>query len=185
MMDWFSRIARARNLIFDSGRTWADILEENDSPAAVLMEYILPMAAVPAAAHLLGFWYLGFFNTMLRAVLWLILSVSGVWLTGKIIYYSASRFNSTPNETRSFQLAAYSYTPFFAAGAAYVLPFLSIFVFMGGLFGIRLLSRGLPLFMETPAEKNSGFTMAAGAAMVIVMLLVGQLTGGIFWPPKP
>jgi hypothetical protein len=185
MMNWFSRVDRAKNLIFDSERTWGVIFDENAPPAGVFMEYVLPMAAVPSIAHLLGFWYYGLFSTIFRAVLWFLLAVSGVWLTGKMIYYSATHFNSVPNEARSFQLAAYSFTPFFMAGAVYILPFLSAFVFLGGLYGIRLLHRGLPRLMETSAEKNSAFTLAAGAAMILVMWIVGQWTGGIFWPSKP
>ncbi len=185
MKDWSSRIARARNLVFASDRAWADILEEKEPPAGIFLEYVLPMAAVPAAAHLLGFWYYGFFSTIFRAFLWLGLAVSGVWLTAKVIYYSSPHFNSITDEIRSYQLAAYSYTPFFAAGVAYIFPFLSLFVFLGGLYGVRLLSKGLPLLMETPADRQSGFVLAAGASMVAVMLLVAHLTGGIFWPSKP
>jgi uncharacterized membrane protein len=111
--------------------------------------------------------------------------VGGVWIIGRIIFFLAANFDSVPNEIRSFQLAAYSFTPFFLGGVCYILPFLSIFVFFAGFYGMYLLSLGLPVLMETPEEKTVFYIVTVGAVMLFIILIIGHLTGGVLWPSKP
>jgi len=178
-------IERAKGMVLNPHRTWEDILEEDDSIGNFFVETILPMAALPAAAHLLGFWYHGFFDTVFKALLWFILAVAGVWLVGKTVHALALYFNSSPNEIRAFQLAAYSFLPFFLSGVCYILPFLSFIVFLSGLYGIYLLFVGLPVLLNMSGEKSTVLGLIAGAAMLAVIVLVGELTGGVLWPSKP
>jgi len=166
-------------------QTWEEIRDDEAATTEVFIEYVLPMAAIPALAHLLGFWYHGFFDTVFKAILWYALAVTGVWFLGKAIYYLASNFDAVPSETRSFQLAAYSFTPFFLAGSFYILPFLSIFVFFSGMYGVYILSLGLPVLMEAPDEKSTSYSLVAGAAMLVIVVAIGHLTGGVFWPSRP
>lgn len=185
-MDWISIIERAKGMAIQPRETWGKIRQEETTSIELIMHTIAPMAAVPAAAHLLGFWIiLGFFKTIFTAILWYVLTVAGVWLLGKIIYYLSAQFGVEPDEARSFQLSATSFTPFILAGIFYIVPNFTFIVFLSGLYGIYALSLGLPILLDIPEEKTASFQITAGGVLFLLIILIGRLTGGVLAPHKP
>ena len=184
-MGWASLAGMARAFLIRPREAWEEVRNQDAGPADLFTDVVLPAAAIPAVAHLLGFWYHGFFATVFKAVLWYALAVSAVWAMGKTLVFLAPSFGAAPDETKAFRLAAYSFLPYFSAGVFYLLPFLSFVVFIGGLYGILVLYHGIPVLMEIPDEKSVSYALAAGFVMLVAVVFIGSITGGLIWPGKP
>jgi len=185
-MEFRTLIERVGHILLQPDDTWETIRLEQISISEILKEYVLKLAAVPAAAHFLGWWVLvGFWSSLTRALLWYFLSVAGVWIISKVIGLLAAQFGAEENETSTFKLAAFSFTPYFLAGICYIVPPMMIFVVVGGIYGFYLLYRGIPIVLEIPKEKAAPYAGMISIAMFLVFCIIGRLTGGVLWPSKP
>jgi hypothetical protein len=184
-MDKKTLIDRIRSLLLDPDTTWQAVKLEPSSAADLLREYVFKLAAVPAVAHFLGWWVIvGFWNSFTRSVLLYALSIFLVWGVSRIIGLLAAQFGAEENETGCFKLAAFSLTPYFIAGALYLIPPLMILVPIGGLYGCFLLMRGLPAVLDVPAERSVSIAILVSIAMFLLFILIGRLTGGVVWPHR-
>jgi len=184
-MGWASLAGTAKAFWVRPREAWEEIRDQETDAAELFTGVVFPAAAVPAIAHLLGFWYHGFFSTIFKAILWYALAVVAVWVVGKTLVLLAPQFDAVPDETKAFRLAAYSFLPYFSAGIFYLLPFLSIVTLFGGLYGMVVLYHGIPVLMNIPDEKSIPYALTGGTVMLIAVVLIGCLTGGLIWPGKP
>jgi hypothetical protein len=173
-------IERVRRLFLEPNETWESIKLEPVTVSDLLREYILKLAAVPAAAHFLGWWAVtGFWTSVTRSLLLYFLAVAAVWSTSKAIFLLAPQFGAEDDELKAFKLATFSLTPYFLSGVFYLIPPLMVFVPLGGMFGVYLLYKGLPVVMEIPTAKAQSYAAMVSIAMFLTFLIIGKLTGGV------
>lgn len=184
-MDDMTLIGRIRGLLLDPETAWQAVKSESDAIPDLLRKVVFKLAAVPAAAHFLGWWVIaGFWGSLARAALFYALSIALVWAVSRIIGLLAAPFGAEEDEPGCFKVAAYSLTPWFLAGALYLVPPLMILVPIAGMAGFFLLTRGLPAVLGVPAERAMSIAILVSIAMFLLFVLIGHLTGGVVWPHR-
>jgi hypothetical protein len=184
-MDNKTLFERIRGLLLDPDTTWQAVRRDPAAVPDLLRETVFKLAAVPAAAHFLGWWVIvGFWNSLTRAVLLYVFGILLVWGVSRIIGLLAAPFGAEENEAGCFKVAAYALAPYFVAGALYLIPPLMILIPIAGLYGGFLLMRGLPAVLDVPGERAVSIAALTSVAMFLLFILIGRLTGGVVWPHR-
>lgn len=180
-------IARVKNILLKPGEEWERIDAEPTTIGDICRRYVLPLAAVPAIAGLIGalaFGYSAFgFSyrpsvgaALTSAIVQYGMALISVFVLMLIIDALAPSFQATPDRTRAFKVAAYSYTASWVAGILGILPALATLGALLGLYSFYLLYRGLPKLMRAPAEKALSYTVVVVIAAIVVALAIGAVT---------
>lgn len=183
-------IDRVKNILLNPKTEWARIATEETGLSALLTGHVLPLAAIGAAASVIGsmlflgmlFGPAGLVPVLIGAAIGLGFTLLGVFLCGLLINALASSFGSTPNQVRANQLAAYSSTAALVGSWGAIIPFLGwLFTLAGGIYSIVLFYMGLTPMMRTPDDKRAIFTIVLALiaivaywviAMIVAMMLV-------------
>ncbi|AKM06802.1 Yip1 family protein [Pelagerythrobacter marensis] len=182
---------RVKNILTKPGAEWARIDAEPEGVAAVFVRYVMPLAAIPAVAAMIGSLLFGisvlgmtyrpgFGAAIGSAVLQYGLTLAGVFIFAWVVNFLAPKFGGTANWGKAFKTVAYSATAAWVVGIFNLIPALA-FVTILGLYSLYLLYSGLPVLMKVPREKALAFTAVLVAAMVAVGLVLGAL-GSIVRP---
>ncbi|MBU0686925.1 MAG: YIP1 family protein [Candidatus Margulisbacteria bacterium] len=187
-------VDRAKEIILKPMATWPIIKNEETSITLLFTNYAAILAAIPSLAMIIGYSIIGMQvpmagtfrmplqDSLLAAVLNYVLSLVGVYIGGYVINYLAPHFESKSNLSNAMKLVVYAATPVWLAGVFSVIPSLSILAIIG-LYGVYLLYIGLPILMETPAEKTLPYIVAAIVVAIIVMVVVNILVGQFIYAP--
>jgi hypothetical protein len=177
---------RVKRLILNTDEAWEAFKLETTTIPDLLGGYVLRLAAIPALAHFLGWWVIvGFWSSLTRAAVLYSLSILAVWATSKIIGLLSGQLGIDEDDSKTFKLAAFGFTPYFIAGACFLVPPFMLLVPVGGMFGFYLLLRGIPIILNVPREKSASTAILVTGAMFMMFLIIGQMTGGVLWPHKP
>jgi hypothetical protein len=188
-------VERAKNIILTPSREWEVIDGEVETIGSIYRQHVLPLAAIPAVAGLIGATLFGYsaFGFSYRpsigaaaatAVFQYGAVLIGVFVLALIIDALAPHFGATPNRTQAFKVAAYSATASWVAGIFNILPALS-FLSILGLYSLYLLYLGLPKLMRAPKDKAMTYTLVVVIAAIAVALVMGAILGpisGLFAP---
>lgn len=173
-------VARARDILIRPQSEWRRIAGED--AGSLIRPYVLPLALLGAlvsfAASVL---YAG--NLTLNAalawravsaLLYVVLAVFGVLLSGWLIGVLAPRFGAEPNGDRARQLAAYSATPVLVSALGAVAPPIAGgLLAVGVIYAFVLLALGMQPLMPLREPENNvprfALTFAALAAALAVL----------------
>ncbi len=177
---------RIKNILATPKTEWPVIEGENKPHMTVAMTWLLVMAAIPAAASLLGYGVFGRFSLVYgicQAVIQYVIMVGGVYLSAFVIDLLSSSFGAQKNFDKAFSLVAYAYTPMFIGGIFYLLPALSWLAGLVGLYAFYLLFVGLKPMMKVADDKQTGYFVVSLLAMIVVsgvlMGVLGTIVAGI------
>lgn len=190
---------RVKNIILTPKTEWPVIDAEPATIGGLYRNYVAILAAIPAVAMAVGMLLFGislFFVTVRpsagyvisNAVLSYILSLVAVFVLALIIEALAPTFGGQKSRIQAFKVAAYSYTPAWAAGILYLLPSLALLVLIASLYSIYLLYLGLPVLMKSARDKTIVYLLAIVAAAIVLGIIVGAITGAVtssFAPVAP
>ena len=62
-----------------------------------------------------------------------------------------------------------------------ILPMLGFIALLAALYGLYLLYLGLPMLMKAPQEKAIGYTAVVVVVAIVVMMVIGAVSG-LFMP---
>ena len=123
-------VTRAKNICVTPNTEWQVRAGESTPPAALITEYVVPLAAIGAVCGLIGGSLIGhtlpFVGGTYRvpimsgiglAVFTLVMAVVGVFVLGLIINALAPTFGGEQSSAQAMKVAVYSYTPAWIAGA--------------------------------------------------------------------
>lgn len=171
-------VDRAKGLILDPKTEWAAIEAEPLDKQAVIIGYVLPLAAIPLVASLIGQVVIGVpgagklpLDLVVGGVIFsFVASVAGVFVFAMILTRLAPMFGAEADFDRAFKVSAYTPTASWLAGIFLILPMLG-FLSLLGLYSLYLLFLGVPKLMKPPAEKATVYTLASlGVAIVLAMV---------------
>ncbi len=182
-----SLVERAKAILLSPQKEWPVIEAESATPASLYTGYIMPLAAIPAVASLIGMSVFGVAllgvafrvpigTGLARALVQYVLTLAGVYIMALIIDALAPTFGGTKSPIQALKLMAYASTASWVAGIFLVIPALSIVALLGGLYSLYLLFVGLPVMMKSPPEKSLGYTVAAILCAIVVTFVVGVVT---------
>ncbi len=176
-------IDRVKAILISPVDTWPIIKSEAKSEKEIYMDYVIYLAAIPVIAQFLGQslfgWGMGFFRGISWMIVYYVLSITGVFVTAKIVDALAPTFEGKQNSLNSLKLVAYSMTAIWVIGMIYLIPDLSWLKILGILYSIYLLYLGLPYLMECPAEKTLVYTVVIFIVALIVNLIIGAIAVAI------
>jgi len=182
-------VARAQNILFKPAEEWVRIDAEPDTIGRIYKGYVLPLAAIPALAGLIGALAFGhsflgvtyrpsLAGTLTGAVVQYGLALAGVYVLALIIDALAPTFQSERNRVQAFKVAAYSATASWLAGVFAILPSLAWLSILG-LYSLYLFRLGLPRLMRTPEAKAWPYIGTVVLAAVVLTMVIGAVTGPI------
>lgn len=173
---------RVKRILVSPQEALVEVKSETMTVADTMKNYVAYVAAIPAAAWLIGL--LGrapFFRAIMYSLLTYAMGLAMVFIFGKVVNALAPHFNSTKNDLNAFKLAMYCYTPGFVAGVFNINPTLSILATLGSLYGIYVFYLGLPVLMETPEDKRIVYTIVTVIVMIIVVVILGSIVTALAW----
>ncbi len=174
-------VDRAKNIILKPKDEWTLIDQEDTSVASLIITYLFPLALIPAIAAFIGYGVIGvaFFGPipswgLKMAIISLVSTVLGVFISGKIIEALAPNFGSVKDFRKTMQLVVYAYTPVMLAGAFQAIPVLSILGILG-LYGLYLLYIGLKPMLKTPDDKVTMYFVVSLLVIIAVYFIIGAI----------
>lgn len=185
-----SLVDRVKGILLTPKEEWPKIDAEPATIGRLYTSYVIPVAAIPAVAGLIGALAFGysFFGISYRpsigsalsmAVTQYVLSLVGVFVLSLIIDWLAPTFGGVKNSVSAFKVAAYSYTAAWVAGILAIIPSLMMLGGLLGLYGLYLLYLGLPLLMKAPADKALSYTVVTIIAAIVLWIVIGMLVSPI------
>jgi Yip1 domain len=178
IMDVFNR---AKGIMLAPETEWPEIEKEPGTPAWLFPNYVVYLAAIPPIAGFIGASLIGItvppmgtfrvplFAGMLAAVIAYLLSFVIVYAVAIIVDQLAPRFGAQKDFSNALKVTVYCFTPYWVGGIFQLMAGTRFLAYVIGLFGVYLLSLGLPRLMKSPPDKTAGYVAAvAGCAIVIV-----------------
>ena len=183
----FALIARVKNLLLSPATEWDVIDGEVVEPGRLLARYVIPLAAIPTIAIVIGLSVLGvqiggewhrapLLEVALSAVLFFTLTIIGVFVFAKVIDWMAPAFGAPRSYRQAFKLSAYSITAAMVAGILTIAPALQILALLGATYSLYLLFVGTPKVMHAPGKSAVNYSIMATVAAIVLALLVGLAT---------
>jgi hypothetical protein len=181
--------ARAKAILMTPRQEWVVIDAEPVNVGALLMGYVLPLAAIGPIASFIGFSLFGFgglFRLSIGtgislAITSFIMAIVGVFVLAWIINALAPSFGATQSMSQAIKLAAYSSTAAWVAGIFGLIPPLAIIAALGGLYSLYLCYLGLPVLMKSPADKTMTYFIVIIVAAIIIYFVIRMITSRMMY----
>src|SRR5450631_2211398 len=159
-------IDRVKNILLTPKTEWDVISAETTPQKALILNYVLPLAALAAIMHFISLFLIGtrgmFGGVMRMPMLWaltmaiyhLVMAVVAVFVIGFIIDALAPTFGGQKNMNQAVKVAAYSFTAAWVGSVFGILPYLGwLLAFLMAIYGLYILFLGLPRLMKSPEDK--------------------------------
>ena len=190
-MDFGKIVERIKAILTTPRTEWPIAAAEPASVQGLYTGYIAIVAALPIIAgfikgSLIGTSMFGitvrdsFGGGITRMVLGYVLSLVVVYLVALIINALAPSFGAQKDMTQALKTVAYSWTAYWIAGIAVIVPWLGMLILLaGGIYSIYLLYLGLPHTMKCPPEKAGGYTAVSVIIAIVLSWIVGAIVVGV------
>jgi hypothetical protein len=183
-------VERAKKILFEPKKEWLVIEQENTSIAQLTTSYLIPLALIPAIASFIGYGLIGievpFFGHVgsvswgiRQAIVSLITTIAGAFITAFIIDALAPNFGATKNLNKAFQLVVFAYTPSMVAGIFLIYPALAILTSLAGIYGLYLLYLGIGPMMKPPQDKITTYFVVSLIVTILVFIVLGLILSSL------
>jgi hypothetical protein len=183
-------VDRVKAILVRPSETWDVIEGEPATVGGLYKGYIIPLAAIPAVATLIGSLVFGYglfgvvyrpslIGALVQALVSYGLALAMVYVLALVIDALASSFEGQKNQIQALKVAAYSYTAAWVAGIFGVFPPIALLALLGGLYSLYLLYLGLPKLMKVPAEKALPYTAVTVVVAIVLSMVIGLVAGGL------
>jgi hypothetical protein len=181
-------VSRVKNILTTPQTEWSVIASEPADPPKLFLGYVIFLAAIPAIGFLigwiLGIGFLGFGSIIVRVILLYIVMVIAPGLIAFIVAKLGPQIGTPDDLNSALKLAVYCFTPFWLAGAIWILLFvsyslISLVWLLGAVYGVYLLWVGAPIVMRTASDKTPIFVGAAAVISIVVVWLLWFIVGRI------
>ena len=175
-------IARVQNILLKPQEEWVKIDSEPATIQGLFTGYVLILAAIPAVAQLIsGLLFVHMIPVALvSAVVTYALAVGGTFVFGLIVEALAPTFDAQKDRVQAMKLVVYASTASWVAGILGIIPGINVLgAIIGGVYSLYLLFIGTPILMKSPAEKSTGYTIAAIVCSVVMNLIVGSIAAAV------
>jgi hypothetical protein len=152
---------------------------------SLMINYVAILALIPLVGRLIG--DLVFYSAardvvgyaIAGAIVSYVLDLISVFVIGIVIWKLAPSFKTSTNQAKATMLAAFVYTPVFLIGILNIVPFLGYLAILGLLYGLYILYRGLPILLNTPADKTVVYVVAIFVVSIIILGVISLIIGGL------
>lgn len=189
-IDWKGIFEQSTKVCLRPVSVWTSLSEKESFNRELLLNYLLPIAALGPVANLLkmiffgeaispvGRFYWGLFHGIASTLVIYSLSIISVLIFALSIRLLASQFGGAISLNGGLKLSVYSLTPAFLSGILHLLPGLGSIPPLIGLYGVVLYWNAFPHFTGIQSEKKVPyFILTVGlsfALMFAFTLLLGS-----------
>lgn len=169
-------VGRVQRLLMSPKTEWDAIDVEPVDTQKLITGYVVPLAAIPAVAGVIGFGLFGgrgLIPSLISAIVTFGLQIGWIFVFAYIINALAPTFGAQKNYNQALKVTAYAPTAGWIAGIFNILPVLAVLALIGSLYSLYLLFLGLPKLMKVPADKAVVYTLASIAAAIVASVLIG------------
>ena len=176
-------VTRAKNMILSPAREWPVVASEPTSTAGLYQGYIIPLAAIPPLATLIGSMiflpYVSFGTLILGAILAYVLSLIAVFILAWIAAKLAGMFGGIDNFDAGLKFVAFGSTASWVGGIFHLVPALGFLSLLASIYGIYLFYTGVSPVMNVPTSRAVGYLISLVVAAIIVFIIVFAIIGAI------
>jgi Yip1-like protein len=173
--------ARVVGILKNPTIEWRTISAEPDDIQSLYINYIIPLAAIPAIARFLAYGIIGvpfvgrfgFFTSLVTAIVVYVMTLVGVLVAAIVIEQLAPRFSSSGSTVDALKLVAYASTPVWVGGVIYLIIYLSPLIILPVIYAVYLFYLGLPPIMKTHPNNVVPFMLVSFIAIVVVNIFLG------------
>lgn len=150
---------------------------------SLMINYVAILALIPLVGRLIG--DLVFYSgsgvgyAIAGSIVSYILDIIAVFVVGIIIWKLGPSFQTSTTQSKATVLAAFVYTPVFLIGILNIVPVLGYLALLGLLYGLYILYKGLPILLNTPADKRLIYVVAILVVSFIIEFVISLLIGGL------
>jgi Yip1-like protein len=166
---------RAVAILVSPKTTWPAIATEHADLAGLVLHYVLPLAAVPPLAKLVGWSLLSSYVAIgpgaAGALLSYLLSLAGLAGLAFLASKLAPLFEGEDDLGQAAKLVAYSATASWVGGFFRLVPVLSVFSLLASLYGCYLIYAGASSVMGIPEERAPAYTTILIIATIFIFVL--------------
>ena len=182
---------RVVNVLTKPADEWRVIASEPATVEGLMRNYAAPLAAIPAigifigstivgiSVPLLGTIRYGIVRGLVSACLAFVMALVGVWINAVVVEKLAPTFQSRGGTIQALKLVVYAMTPVWIAGILNLIPALGLLGIVAGLYAIYLFYLGVPVLMETPADKVIPYMVVSALVIIVVSVVLGSIAAGI------
>ena len=187
-VDPSSLFQRMKNIVLSPKSEWPVIASESTSTGQLFTSYAVPLTAFLALMSFVRMSIIGvnipfagsIRTPLVTGIVYALCSFAfglvGLYLVGLIVNAWAPTFAGIRDQRQALKVAAYSLTPAWLSSVFALSPVLgTLLQLLAGLYGIYVLSVGLPFVMRSPRERAFGYT----AAVVLSTILLGAALGTV------
>lgn len=182
-------VERVKSILLRPAEEWTRIDGEQTTAARLYKGYVLPLAAIPAVAGLVGSLVFGHSvlgityqpsigSALGTAVVQYVLALASVFILALVIDALAPTFNATRDRIQALKVSAYSATAAWVAGIFNLIPAIAFLAILG-LYSLYLLYLGLPKLMKAPQEKALPYTAVVIVVAIVIWVIIGALVAPI------
>ncbi|HYX05208.1 MAG TPA: Yip1 family protein [Bacteroidales bacterium] len=187
-MDINAIVNRAINIIVKPAEEWEQVKNEDMPSRQIFLQYLLPFIILMGAASIVGnslfsttmFSSFGFGYVLFSAVVNMVISFLGVYISAYIINELAGSFDTAKNINNVFKVVIYSFTPYFVASIITGLVPQLIFIQLFGFYSFYLLWVGMNHLLSPPEDKRAGYVVVSGLIIIGVFAILSILLNLIF-----
>jgi len=175
--------ARVVGMLKNPTIEWRTISGEPDDIQSLYMNYIIPLAAIPAVAMFLGLAIIGvpfigrvgFITALATAIVLYIQTLVAPLVAAIVIEQLAPRFSSSGSTVDALKLVAYASTPVWIGSVIYLIIYLTPLMIVPIIFAVYLFYLGLPPMLKTHPNNVVPFMLVSFIAIVVVNIFLRLL----------
>jgi hypothetical protein len=126
---------------------------------------------------LFGMIGIGFVRTAVSAAVSWALGLLGLWVAAIAIEHLAPSFGSRSSTVQALKLVVYASTPVWIAGMLTLIPILGVLLVIAVLYAVYLFYVGLPIVMDTPADRVVPYMLTSAVVVIIANYMVRAAAG--------
>lgn len=177
-------VDRAKNILLTPKTEWVTIAGETATMQSLLTSYVLPMAAIPAAASVVSLMVVGLGTStnfaIKSALIAYVMAVFSYVVTAYVADLLATAFKSEKNLDKSAQLVAYSATASWVASVLSIIPVIGwLSSLAGGIYAIYLMYLGVGPIKKTPDDQRVIYVIVICVVMIVVSMILGSILGAL------
>lgn len=183
---------RIKEILLNPKAAWPAIAGEQTPSAQLFSSYVAPLTLLAVIVTFVHMSVIGIslpFGGTVRtpllagitsAVVQFVMSLIGVGIVSVIVNLLAPTFGGLRDSRKALQVAAYSLTPAYLSVLFGLLPsFGTLLSLLAGLYGIYVLSLGLPVVMRSKPDKAIAYTTSVVICTIILGIILGALSAAV------
>jgi hypothetical protein len=180
----------AKQFILSPKEAWESVKDDTSSAQQHVTSYVFPLALIPAIATFIGVGIIGYSVLGYRvqsmelgisqAVISLVSTLLGVFISGFVIHKLAPSFQTEVSLDKAVKLVGFSYTAALVGGIFNIYPPLAILVFIAAIYSLYVLYLGFKPMTNVSEEKSVGYFVVSIIVIILVYVVIGIVLAALF-----